>query len=1030
MANNSTPSTTRPRANTLNALDAGTMAMFAGQNEGFGRSGQFDQGVPASLTGLPGVGHYEYRGVSTGQQTGLHALPKLATTGLPSGFSGGLRTAPPFDGFAAELGFHPFGFGPGVGDESTVNPHALHLTNVHGLGIDAPGSPYQQMFSAMSMSQMMAGDEDNGFDWMAQGFENQRSFARANESAIETSPSAMSTSSPGTASDAMLDVNANAALAATLQGNAAQMWSNPVVSQAQMVSSPANFDFSGSTFNDMLPAPPDTVSPKSLLAQNGLALDLGFATTPPLAGVETSTMPVNYPSHPFHVPFAKNGAASTASTSSMDSSLRHSSVTTMSGELVVEHTRNVLIASLSQSASLGHHRYSFPTTGSPLSPRSASRTKPFNVNNFPSTQDLQRYVWAYIEYFHPHLPFLHIPSLSFESPDYTTPLRSVNPNPQFGHVHIAGGGGCLILSIAAIGALYEREPASSRELFECARKLISCCLEERRKANMGRAQFGVCLPSDHEDTPLWLVQAMLLNVIYGYNCGDQTAAEVASRQCASLVGLVRGAELTRPYPAYPDVSGVAGGLAQPDPQMGGVAADGWNSILGEPDDSDWHAWKTTEEKKRTLYAVFILSSLLVSAYNHPPALTNAEIRLDLPCDEELWSAENAQTWRAMGGLAAADGTAIPFGPALGLLLTAAQRQQYRAGAVGAQMGANLQPEEMPEAELKPSSFGCLILVNALHNYIWETRQRHLGRQWTAQETEQMHAHIEPALRAWRAAWASNSRHSLERPNPFGAGPLSADSIPLLDLAYVRLFVNLGRSKEAFWRRDFDAIADELAGGVEMAQPGGPLPRHGSEHSDWANHAAVSTSSRGPAADGSGGDLQPAPSPVKEETGEGTANPNLLQPSGPPSRRERYLRRAAFYAADSLSTSEKLGFTYTDQTSRELPLQSAMCAFDCAQVLAEWFTTLQERVGRYLGVVLGRDELNVDDVAGLVMLEDHDRGLLEKIDEMLSRAEKGPNGPGAAALSDGGYGSRILTATAQMLERAAVWPGEAALHLSH
>ncbi|KAK0822326.1 hypothetical protein LTR91_027155, partial [Friedmanniomyces endolithicus] len=79
----------------------------------------------------------------------------------------------------------------------------------------------------------------------------------------------------------------------------------------------------------------------------------------------------------------------------------------------------------------------------------------------------------------------------------------------------------------------------------------------------------------------------------------------------------------------------------------------------------------------------------------------------------------------------------------------------------------------------------------------------------------MFSHIEPALNAWQAAWKANDHHKLERPNPFGLGPLSADSIPLLDLAFVRLFVNLGRSKEAFWQRDFDAMANELARGTEI-----------------------------------------------------------------------------------------------------------------------------------------------------------------------------------------------------------------------
>ncbi|WP_341820235.1 hypothetical protein, partial [Escherichia coli] len=151
-------------------------------------------------------------------------------------------------------------------------------------------------------------------------------------------------------------------------------------------------------------------------------------------------------------------------------------------------------------------------------------------------------------------------------------------------------------------------------------------------------QFAPRHSTEREDTPLWLVQAMLLNVIYGHNCGDKTAAELASNHCAALVSLARGAELARPSQGY---GGTGAGDANSNIHISGMQGVGWNSMINEMDDSDWLEWKIVEERKRTLYAVFILSSMLVTAYNHPPALTNSEIRLNLPCDEELWAAEIA-----------------------------------------------------------------------------------------------------------------------------------------------------------------------------------------------------------------------------------------------------------------------------------------------------------------------------------------------------------------------------------------------------
>jgi len=144
-----------------------------------------------------------------------------------------------------------------------------------------------------------------------------------------------------------------------------------------------------------------------------------------------------------------------------------------------------------------------------------------------------------------------------------------------------------------------------------------------------------------------------------------------------------------------------------------------------------------------------------------------------------------------------------------------------------------------------------------------------------------------------------------------------------------------------------------------------------------------------------------------------------------SRREKHLRKAAFYAADSLAMSDKLGVTFADFTSRELPLQSALCAFDCAQVLAEWIATLQDRVGCYLGI-LGKDTVDLTEVHAIMLLEEEDVKLLGKVQEVLSSAEIKMNmlgGQEVTADMDGhnGYAAKLLRTTALMLDKAAVWP---------
>ena len=1017
----------RPRANTISHVDNATMGMIAAANSSVGRHGGTDFGpghLPANH-GLPGVGSYTFRGMSTamGNHGNPHVLPKLDTHSLGIDIGASLRTAPAYAGAGGEVDIHSFWYGPA---SSTVNPAQLHFSgSPHSLAFDTPASPYHQGFPPMSQTHTTV-DDDGNFAWL-HGFESQMSFHNAaNEQAIDnSSPSAMSTGSLDGLSEVMLD-GSNHPISTS------SMWQAAIGAQVP-ISADYSMDLSSSAFPDLFP--PGQISPKSMQGQMGVGEHL-YSSPPPLTS-QTPNHTMQGLNNPlFHPPMVTEPETPSNSAASISSSNRQSSVTSVSTDSITDATRQALINSLSQSSGYGQQplKSSQPQISSPLSPDYVSRSRSASNVPLPSTYDLQRYVAAYIQYFHPHLPFLHVPSLSFESPVFNSNLGASNGHVNFGQTGIGGGGGALILAMAAIGAFYEYETSASKDLFEMAKRMIHIYLEERRKADMPAGLSGPNNIGENaaQYTPLWLVQAMLLNVIYGHNCGDKTSAGIASTHCAALVSLARAAELAVPprhssWARHSAMQNLSHGVGGEDLDMvnGESASNVWNAknSHGLPDvQAEWHEWKLAEERKRTLYAIFILSSLLVSAYNHAPALMNSEIKLNLPCDEDLWAADSAEAWRFSCESRMAEQKPISFAFALSSLLTANQREEQQrrlSQAFNQPFGSGVKLENIPDSDIRPSTFGCLILINALHNYVWETRQRHIGRQWTTQETEAMHAHIEPALRAWQAAWASNPQHSLERPNPSGAGSLSADCIPLLDLAYVRLFVNLGRSKEAFFRRDFDGMADELAQGTEIIQ-------HADHSSDSSHSYADSRNSKGvtrdsPALDGSSIKVEHPDLAIAEghQQQSNTA-------SGQTSKRERHLQKAAFFAANSLAMADKLGVTFADFDSRELPISSAMCAFDCAQVLAEWVSTVQQRVGRYLGI-LGKDDIDFGQVPAIMLLEDDDSKLLEKIHDIISSAEMklantGSPTSGLTSMTEGSYGSKILLVTAQMLQKAAVWPG--------
>ncbi|KAG8424145.1 hypothetical protein J3458_000971 [Metarhizium acridum] len=768
----------RPRANTISHVDGAAMQMLASANASVAR-GMAHSRHP-SLVGLPvhNLDHV-FGGMSAvlGQRGLQHALPKLETSQIGSSDfdASGLRTAPPMAVFNPEFDFEGLFFGPG----STINPNALHYNDSpQSMAVDQT-SPFGQGLNDVATTQHFD-------DWVT-GFEHQMSF-NTNEHVIDgSSPSAISTTSQSGISDVMVDGSNHPAPAGT-----STMWQPSVMGPPQMPN-PFAMDLNGSVFPDLLSGAPLSPQPASQKINDP------YFSAPPTSLSSLSTSVVSgINSQPLNPPLGFNAAQE------IPSSLNGGNHAASPVTTITDATRTAIVTILSHCLPFGSRKNpSLSSLGSPLSPQiqpgGNSSSNP--ATDVPSTQDLQRYVRAYLTCFHPHLPFLHLPTLSFD----------VSPDSK-GRSNGAGGNGCLLLSMAAFGAAYEMEHAQSKDLFDMAKKIVFFYLDERRKSDVRRADTRLSTISTdskaqqnqaQSSTPLWLVQAMLLNVIYGHTCSDKVTSDIASTHCASLVSLAQSSGLIS--------QGKGNVPTEQDVHM--TDTGDWTRISEQDEQREWLQWKSMEEHKRTVYVIFILSSMAVASFNHTPALTNSEITLDLPCDEEFFAAESSAAFASRGGVEAANHNRLRFFDSLGDLLRANERQ-HSMGNSQPQFGSPMNTADTPLTDLKPSTFGCLVLIYALHNYIWETRQRHQNRAWTNMETEKMHTHIEPALKAWQFAWSSNPQHSIERPNPFGLGPMSADAIPLLDLAYVKLFVDFGPAKAKIWQRDWDGMIEELSRGFE------------------------------------------------------------------------------------------------------------------------------------------------------------------------------------------------------------------------
>ncbi|KAK5689933.1 hypothetical protein LTR17_026114 [Elasticomyces elasticus] len=156
-------------------------------------------------------------------------------------------------------------------------------------------------------------------------------------------------------------------------------------------------------------------------------------------------------------------------------SARQSSATPNPTESITDATRQALLASLGhRSVSRHNHRkYSPGNISSPLSLGADRNT--VREPNLASTADMRRHAYT-----HSVLRLGRIISSH----------RGKSAHVGTSQNSIIWSGGCLVLAMAAVGALYKYDHAASKELFDAAKRLISLYLEERREADMSATVNG------------------------------------------------------------------------------------------------------------------------------------------------------------------------------------------------------------------------------------------------------------------------------------------------------------------------------------------------------------------------------------------------------------------------------------------------------------------------------------------------------------------------------------------------------------
>ncbi|KAF5844137.1 hypothetical protein GGP41_001050 [Bipolaris sorokiniana] len=208
----------------------------------------------------------------------------------------------------------------------------------------------------------------------------------------------------------------------------------------------------------------------------------------------------------------------------------------------------------------------------------------------PSKHTVCRYIEGYFSGFHAHLPFLHIPSVSF---------RTISPE--------------LILAILAVGALYRFQRRQSDQLYMAAYALVQHKVQHRVQ-EIYRDSTPAASKQPSSNPQVELLQAMtLLIALSTWNHSRLLSDSFAlAAQLALLIQEGHGSD-----------------------------------VSNTPSQDEWISWVCSESERRTKLAAYSFLNLHSIVYNIAPKLMTAQMgNVFLPSPESHWQAIDTSSWLA------------------------------------------------------------------------------------------------------------------------------------------------------------------------------------------------------------------------------------------------------------------------------------------------------------------------------------------------------------------------------------------------
>lgn len=225
-----------------------------------------------------------------------------------------------------------------------------------------------------------------------------------------------------------------------------------------------------------------------------------------------------------------------------------------------------------------------------------------------SLRMMQTYIGSYWYHFHPQLPILHQPTFAADE----------TPN-------------LLLLVIIAIGAATLEKVHGS--VTEASAQLADFIAWHLRWELFMDADF-------RPPAKLWIFQALLLLEVYEKRFSTRALHERAHIHHDTTLTLMRRG------------SSLIGKDACGNMHEGGHSRSGSTSTVA---DESWSPWINAEGTRRVAFAAFVLDSTHATMFGHSVKMVAHELRLPLPCDEALWSANSSSELARMQSSLKANG---------------------------------------------------------------------------------------------------------------------------------------------------------------------------------------------------------------------------------------------------------------------------------------------------------------------------------------------------------------------------------------